>query len=207
MKSKAKRLREQKPAKYTQIIEAATHEFASKGFEKGNVNVIAERLGIGKGTLYNYVESKEKLFLETIRHSAASLTGLIRTEVDKQENPLERLKAFILADMQFMDKHPYSYQLIASVFYGANVIYGKDSRFAEAVQDAYSEFLQLLGGLISDVIDARGEKARDLDAKVFMTFGLIESMIIYSTIQKKARPNRKKDADRILRILLEGICA
>ena len=205
MRSKAKRLQKQKPDKYAQIIEAATREFASKGFEKGNVNTIAESLGIGKGTMYNYVESKEKLFLETIRHSAAHLTGFIKREISQSDEPLGKLKAFVLADLQFMDKHPDSYQLIASVFYGANVIYGKDSRFADAVHKAYSEFLELLAQIISGIIEQRGQKVRDLDAKVFMTFGLIESLIMYSIVRKDARPNRGRDADRVVKLLLEGI--
>ena len=207
MKSTTKRLQQQKPEKYEQIIEAATREFAVKGFEKGNVNVIAESLGIGKGTMYNYVESKEKLFLETIRHSAAHLTEFIKREVSQCDDPLEKLKAFVLADMQFMDTHPHSYQMIASVFYGANVIYGKDSRFAEAVQKAYSEFLGVLAQIIFGVIEQRGEAPGDLDAKVFMTFGLIESLILFSVVRKDPRPNRKRDAERIVRLLLDGISA
>jgi len=207
MKSKAKQLRKQKPEKYAQIIEAATREFASKGFEKGNVNTIAESLGIGKGTMYNYIESKEKLFLETIRWSAAKLTVFAKEEVSAHDDALKKLRAFILADLSFMDDHPHSYQLIASVFYGATVIYGKDSRFTDAVQKAYSEFLELLGQLISSVITQRGAKVCDLDAKVFMAFGLIESLILYSVVRRTSRPAREKDADRIVRLLLEGICA
>ena len=207
MRRKTKRLQEQKPDKYAQIIEAATREFASKGFERGNVNAIAESLGIGKGTMYNYVESKEKLFLETIRRSAAHLTEFVKREVSEGDDPLGRLKSFILADLQFMDSHPDSYQLIASVFYGANVIYGKDSRFADAVQTAYSEFLEMLAEIISGVIRQRGGKAHDLDAKVFMTFGLIESLILYSIVRKDVRPDRRRDAERIVRLLLDGMNA
>ncbi len=207
MKTKTKRLQEQKPDKYAQIIQAATREFASKGFEKGNVNTIAESLGIGKGTMYNYVESKEALFLETIRYSAARLTGTVMEEVSKHDDPLGKLRAFILADLQFMDSHPDSYQLIASVFYGANIVYGRNSRFVDAVHKAYAEFLDLLGRLISDAVEHHGGKVGDLDAKVFMAFGLIESLILYSTIQKASSPDRRRDADRIMRLLLEGICA
>ncbi len=207
MKAKSKILRKQKPDKYAQIIEAATQEFASKGFEKGNVNTIAESLGIGKGTMYNYVESKEKLFLETIRWSAATLTTFVKDEVSSHDDPLSKLRAFIMADLRFMDEHPYSYQLIASVFYGADVIYGKDSRFADTVHDAYSEFLQILSRLISAVIKQRGGQVRDLEAKVFMAFGLIESLILHSIVRKAVKLDHAKDADRIVRLLLEGICA
>ncbi|RJP20923.1 MAG: TetR/AcrR family transcriptional regulator [Candidatus Abyssobacteria bacterium SURF_5] len=207
MTAKTKQLRQEKPEKYAQIIEAATREFSSKGFEQGNVNTIAEDLGIGKGTLYNYIESKEALFLETIRWSAAKLTAFVKEEIRAHDDPLEKLRAFILADFRFMDENPHSYQLIASVFYGANVIYGKDSRFAEAVQEAYWEFLELLGEIISSVIRESGAKVGDLDAKIFMVFGLIESLLLYSVVRKISQPDRKKDADRVVRLLLEGICA
>ena len=49
------RLRVERPERYRAILEAACAEFAARGYERGNVNAIAERVGVGKGTLYNYV--------------------------------------------------------------------------------------------------------------------------------------------------------
>ena len=51
------------------ILEAALEIFSQKGFHPATTDEIAERAGVGKGTLYRYFETKDKLFvLELVRH-------------------------------------------------------------------------------------------------------------------------------------------
>lgn len=49
--------------KRARILEAATTEFADKGFSAANINVIAKNASISIGSMYNYFASKEDLFL------------------------------------------------------------------------------------------------------------------------------------------------
>ncbi|PLX32658.1 MAG: hypothetical protein C0600_01845 [Ignavibacteria bacterium] len=44
------------------IVEAARHVFAMRGFATATLDEIAERAEFGKATLYNYFQSKEELF-------------------------------------------------------------------------------------------------------------------------------------------------
>jgi AcrR family transcriptional regulator len=44
------------------VLEVAAAEFARLGFDQANINVIAKLAGIGKGTIYLYAPSKERLF-------------------------------------------------------------------------------------------------------------------------------------------------
>jgi AcrR family transcriptional regulator len=45
------------------LLEAATKVFAQKGYRQTQMSDIAREMGVSQGTLYNYVESKEALFL------------------------------------------------------------------------------------------------------------------------------------------------
>jgi AcrR family transcriptional regulator len=45
-----------------QLIEAAIRVFTAKGYRLAQMDDIANEMGVSKGTLYNYVESKEALF-------------------------------------------------------------------------------------------------------------------------------------------------
>jgi AcrR family transcriptional regulator len=45
-----------------QLIEAAVRVFTAKGYRRAQMDDIAAEMGVSKGTLYNYVESKEALF-------------------------------------------------------------------------------------------------------------------------------------------------
>lgn len=49
--------------KRERILNAAAAEFAGLGFAAANINVIAKKAGISIGSMYNYFESKEALFL------------------------------------------------------------------------------------------------------------------------------------------------
>ena len=44
------------------VLDAAAGEFAEKGYSNADMDHIAESAKVGKGTIYRYFKSKEKLF-------------------------------------------------------------------------------------------------------------------------------------------------
>ena len=61
------RREQQKEARRHAIIDAGFQEFALQGFTATKLDDVAVRAGIGKGTIYLYFDSKEKLFEEVVR--------------------------------------------------------------------------------------------------------------------------------------------
>jgi AcrR family transcriptional regulator len=59
--------KEQKNERVREILAAALEEFFQQGFAAARLDAIAERAGIGKGTVYLYFDSKETLFEEAVR--------------------------------------------------------------------------------------------------------------------------------------------
>lgn len=53
--------------KRDRIVETAINLFAERGYNRTDVQEIARRAGIAKGSLYNYFESKEDLYLHICR--------------------------------------------------------------------------------------------------------------------------------------------
>jgi AcrR family transcriptional regulator len=49
------------------LIEVATQTFVARGYRLTQMSDVAEALGVAKGTLYGYVESKEALFDAAVR--------------------------------------------------------------------------------------------------------------------------------------------
>ncbi len=47
-----------------QLLEAAAKVFSERGFKRTTMAEVARRADVGKGTIYEYFESKESLFLE-----------------------------------------------------------------------------------------------------------------------------------------------
>src|SRR5688572_9109236 len=53
--------------RFVQLIEVATKVFVTRGYRLTQMSDVAEALGVAKGTLYGYVESKEALFDAAVR--------------------------------------------------------------------------------------------------------------------------------------------
>src|SRR5262245_23225747 len=61
------------PDRFVRLVDAATRTFIARGYRLTQVADVAEVLGVAKGTLYGYVESKEALFDASIRHADGHL--------------------------------------------------------------------------------------------------------------------------------------
>src|SRR5258705_11241026 len=59
------------------ILEAALSVFSDLGYTQATLNDVAERVGVTKGCLYHYFESKERLLLDLIQERVE--TGVIPT--------------------------------------------------------------------------------------------------------------------------------
>ena len=74
----------QKEARPKGIVEAALDIFARDGFAGARLDDVADRVGISKGTIYLYFDTKEELFKACVRqtigaHLADTLLDGLRT--------------------------------------------------------------------------------------------------------------------------------
>lgn len=56
--------------RFARLVEVATQVFIERGYRLTQMGDVATALGVAKGTLYGYVESKEALFELCLRHAA-----------------------------------------------------------------------------------------------------------------------------------------
>src|SRR5262245_60177315 len=55
--------------RFQSLLEAATAVFLEQGYRRTQIADVALRMGVAKGTIYTYVESKEALFDCALRHA------------------------------------------------------------------------------------------------------------------------------------------
>jgi len=85
-----------KAAKVNEIIAAALEEFFLQGFAAARLDAIAERAGIGKGTIYLYFDSKEALFEAAVRSIVAPiLEQAERLAISPQGSAADMLRMMI----------------------------------------------------------------------------------------------------------------
>ena len=54
--------------KYQQILDAAAELFAERGFEGASIQDIAQKAGVGKGTVYLYFKTKDDLIRQVYEY-------------------------------------------------------------------------------------------------------------------------------------------
>jgi AcrR family transcriptional regulator len=93
--------------KRDRILAAATAVFAERDFHQVSVSEVAERAGVGKGTLYLYFPTKDALQTESLR---ASLTGIGEQveELAARDASLEdTLRGIVLSILRFFWRRPH----------------------------------------------------------------------------------------------------
>ena len=93
--------------KRDRILAAATAVFAERDFHQVSVSEVAERAGVGKGTLYLYFPTKDALQTESLR---ASLTGIgeqVQELAERGTSLEDTLRDIVLSILRFFWTRPH----------------------------------------------------------------------------------------------------
>ncbi len=94
------------PEKRQAILDQAIQVFAEFGFRGTDVQVIADRAGVGKGTVYRYFHNKEELFWATTFEVMQNLRRHIFEAMDSVEGVCNKLRTSSIAYAQFFEANP-----------------------------------------------------------------------------------------------------
>lgn len=78
-----------RPSRWNEVVETAAIVFRRRGYHATRLEDIAEELGMHKGSLYNYIDSKEELLLAVVTPPATqlldSMASLARADLPASE--------------------------------------------------------------------------------------------------------------------------
>lgn len=86
------RREEKKAQSRRRILEAAREVFFRDGFMAANLDEVAERAGVAKGTLYRYFESKAELYVAVLAHNGAIFEQKMRSTIDPARPPIDQIR-------------------------------------------------------------------------------------------------------------------
>lgn len=90
-----------------EILDVAAATFARNGFAATDVQVIADRLGVGKGTVYRYFPTKEALFLAAVEAGLRELDEEIGALFELPDlDPVELIRWVVRAYLAFFRRRP-----------------------------------------------------------------------------------------------------
>ncbi len=153
------------------VIEAAIRVFHKKGYASASIQDVADEVGMLKGSLYHYIDSKEDLLARIFEDSAGQFEEML-AEVGRLEGPpVERLRLFA---RQCSLWYLQNIERVAIYVNEWEQLSGKRLKEVKRIRLAYE---QQLGGLIGEV-KAAGEAPSDLDVNfaTYFTIGALNGL-------------------------------
>ncbi len=89
----------------SEIIRAAEHVFALKGFHKATIQDIATQAQYATGTVYLYFEDKDSLYFSIVEEKIRGLLSILRSKVTQVNSPREKIEVFIYESLRFFEKN------------------------------------------------------------------------------------------------------
>ncbi len=141
------------------ILRVVLEEFSLNGYRKTSINTIVARLGIAKGSIFQYFEDKEGLFLFILNRSLEKVKQYLRAvrEETTDQDLFSRLEHTLRAGVGFLKTHPQVYRLYLRVMFESQVPYRQE--ILASIRGYSHEFLKDLirtaceRGELRDTID------------------------------------------------------
>ncbi len=189
--------------KRPRLVEAACSVFAEKGYASTRVADIAERAGVGKGTVYEYFTSKEELLFAVFESINRDISARMETALaaggstEDQLHNLLRLGAEVISEQ--IDLQP-----VILDFWAASR--GKDfeEQHRRAVVASYTFFRNLISDFIRDGQN-RGEFTNSVDAEALAitVVATVDGLGIQLFFDRSIDPHRITEA--FSRLLYQGL--
>jgi AcrR family transcriptional regulator len=94
------------------VLQVAIAVFAAEGFHGADVQVIADRAGVGKGTVYRHFGDKERLFLAAARHALEQVGRSVGREIRAGRGAADFLRDIAVGCARYYSALPGVVELI-----------------------------------------------------------------------------------------------
>jgi AcrR family transcriptional regulator len=149
--------------KRPRLVSAAAEIFAEKGYASTRVADIAERAGVGKGTVYEYFSSKEELLFAVFESINQNVVARMNAVLDDDEPTQEQLYNLLRLGSEVILEQS-DFQPVVIDFWAASRGGGFEENYREAVVASYTFYRESVAEFIRGG-QRRGEFRRDIDSQ------------------------------------------
>lgn len=201
------RREEKKAESRRRILDAARDVFFRDGFMPANLDEVAEKAGVAKGTLYRYFESKAELYVAVLAHNGAIFEEKMRSTVAASLPAAEQVRRTARFYFEhYVGNHDY-FQIFWAIE-NQSVIGELPQAVVDEVAKLWERCLEILSGIIERGIQ-NGE-FRDCDSwEVANLLWTVANGLIQTERSATRRQLRRADLDTVFRdaveIILRGL--
>jgi AcrR family transcriptional regulator len=155
--------RTKKPNREKDVILAAADVFWRKGYRAASIQDVAEKVGVLKGSLYYYIDSKEDLLwriIDDVHRQSSEILEQVRV---LDVSPIERIRIYIERHVEW---YLSNVREVSVFFRDWRHVSGERLKTVKSRRRGYD---QIVRGLIADA-RASGSVPSDLDEAYFSSF-------------------------------------
>lgn len=182
------------------LIAVAAQMFHDQGYDATSLQEIAETLGLLKGSLYNYIGSKDDLLWEVILRQHRATMALVESCRAMDGTPTERLRAFACGYAPSLKN-----DRISVAVYQRELVRLSEAR-RQTILTEREDYVTFLRDLLEDGI-ASGDFRADLNAELACQgiLGMLNSTYRWYRPRRDLTPEQAVDG--LLDLVLQGVQA
>ena len=153
------------------MIEAAVRVFHQKGYASASIQDVADEVGVLKGSLYHYIDSKEDLLARLFEDSAEHFLAMLDEASGLDAPPVERLRRFAYSCSYWYLQNIERVTIYANEW---KHLTGKRLKMVVGIRDDYERRLASLIGEAKEAGEARPDL--DINFATYFIFGALNGL-------------------------------
>ncbi len=146
------------------ILETGIDEFAERGLDRANINVIAKKAGVSVGVIYKYFGDKDSFFLACVRHSLDLLDEVLGEAISHETDIESGIRSIVSALIVHAREHKNHNAMYNEISSGGCKKYAK-----ELAREIESRTAKVYSALLENARTA-GAVDPKLDPRLFAFF-------------------------------------
>lgn len=189
--------RSKRATRRDEIIRIAARLFSEKSYHDVTMDEIAEKVGVAKGTIYLYFESKERLYLEILEQGFRAIESLIEKEIAKSERAPEKLKKVLKLIFGFYRKNLDILRILSR---DETHLIREHYEFTEHWRDRR---VKLYKRILEKGVKEGSFREINTELTSLIIFGLVRSVMFFYNTDKSA----EETAEEVFSVIERGILA
>jgi len=161
------------------ILARAIETFAAEGFRNADVQVIADKAGVGKGTVYRHFGNKEELFWAATYDVIQRLESHLFAVIDPIESSVEKLRAAGVAYAGFFEANSHYLEVFVA---GRAEFHGS---VPQSHKEYHEELIERFARILDDGIAAAEFRAVDVRKTITSLANILYGCVVSGCYSKE----------------------
>ncbi len=198
-----------KNTKRDMILETAYDLFLNKGYWETKIIDIADTAGIGKGTVYEYFESKDEIFFELFKTKVAAGYENLSELLDKKVPCEKKVEEYLDIELTNTSKYAVNKSFLIDLMMKSDAF--RNPALIESIHELVKKKFSILHGIIKEGINSGEFRKTDSELAAISLMGAINFFISinYMHIEPfELIPTRKAsewNREEFLDLILNGL--